>query len=149
MRVGLLVSGTRQHVASGVRRLLHRIAPVLNRDQSPAVEPDRPAGDVAGRVDVRAGRTVRREGAAGSVAGDAAGIRHQSGPAEPTGRPGRTKGRDDEIGLDGAAIRQPGADDPPGRVALERPDLRAGAEHGPGVAQALGDDAPDPGAEAR
>ncbi|GJE46024.1 hypothetical protein AEGHOMDF_5224 [Methylobacterium soli] len=147
MRVGLLVVGGGQHVASRVPGLLDGVAPVLHGDQAAAIDRIRPARDVARRVDVLARRAVRRERPAGAVAGEPARIRHEARTGEPSRAAHGAERHDGDLGLDRLAAAQMGPPKPAEGITLQKLDMRAGAKIDARPLQETRDDTAHEGAE--
>ncbi len=129
-----------------MRRLLHGVAPMLDRHLPPAIEGVRPARDVARRADVGIGIARLGERPAGRVAGQPARVGAQAPARQPRRVADGPEGDDDAIRRDEPAVVQvrPGDVAP---LSREGADLRAGAIRDARPAQAFDDRPADEGPE--
>ncbi len=145
MPVGLLGGGGGHHVGCRVPGLVDRVAPMLHRHRTVAVERVRPARDVAGRVDVGVGLPAME------IARQAP---SQVRPPASAARPAAASQPVSRVAPRATMTRSVSRTSPPARCARRtcpaRPrgaDHRVRAEIDPGAAHPFGQRGPDRGSE--
>jgi len=116
------------HVMSGRRGLLDRVAPVLHGQQLAVKEGVGPARHVAGDEDVIGDDAVRIESAARAVADDPPLIGRQAGAVQPLHVADRAERHYSQVDIERVTGGEPGAAPQPVRIPLERHDRDVAAQ---------------------